>query len=705
MKKVKLLLIFLITVIISCKNNSKNNEMNPLLDPNSRNEYGIIDFKKIKHEHYLPAIKEAMAEQMKIINEIAESKEDPNFQNTIEAYEYSGLKLHEIESIFYALLSANTDDEMQKIAQELASIETKHYSNIIFNKKLFEKIKKVYNNRENLNLTTEQKTLLEKIYKSFVRAGALLSPELQDSLRVINEKIAQLQLKFDENKLKEINNYLLVIDKKEDLDGLPQHLIDAAAELATEKGMQGKWCFTLHRPVVFGFLQYAKNRDLRQKIYTAYMNIANKNNEYDNKKIISELVNLRIKKAQMLGYKNYAQYVLELSMAQNPENVINFLNSIWEKALKVAKKEANLLQQYIYKEGKNFKLQPWDWFYYAEKVRKDKYNLDENEIKPYFEINNVLNGLFYVVNKLYNIKIEELADAPTYLDEVKAYKVIDLSNNSLLGIVYFDYFPRASKQSGAWMTEFRGQYIYQGKDYRPIISTCYNFTKPSSNNPTLLTLEEVQTLYHEFGHTLHALLSKCTYPSLSGTSVYRDFVELPSQIHENWALEPEVLKVYAKHYKTGEPIPDNLIEKIVNSQKFNQGFATVEYLAASLLDMNYHILEKPFTVSPLEFEEQIMKKINMPNEIISRYRSTYFSHIFGGDYASGYYSYIWAEVLDADAFEIFKKSGNIFNPDISKSFKENILSKGGTEHPMNLYKKFSGREPQIEPLLKRRGLI
>lgn len=691
------------SIFYSCKKTEKM-EINPLLQKPT-NEYGIVDFEKIKIEDYMPAFEEAMRLQNEKIAEIVANKDEATFENTIEAYEYSGELYNQVSSVFYALLSAMSDDKMQELAEKLASITTKHNADILYNEQLFKKVETVYKNKENLALNTEQSKLLEKIYKRFVRSGAGLPKEKQDRLREIDAQIAKLQLKFDDNKLKEINNYALIIDKKEDLAGLPQSMIDAAAEQATTRGQQGKWAFTLHRPVLFAFLEYADNRQLREQIYKAYMNIGNNDNEFDNKNIINELLNLRLEKAQIMGYSTYADFVLEERMAKTPQKVNDFLTQLMQKAVVVAQNEAKEIQNFIIKEGKKFEVEPWDWFYYTEKIRQAKYQIDQQKLKEYFELNNVLEGLFMVVNKLYNIKIEKLEGVPTYSPEASPYKVVDATTGNLLGVVYFDFYPRQTKQSGAWMTEFSGQFKENGQDHRPVISTCYNFTKPAANNPTLLNLDEVSTLFHEFGHTLHGILTQCTYPSVSGTSVYRDFVELPSQVLENWATDPTVLKLYAKHYKTGELIPHELIAKLEKAATFNQGFETTEYLAASILDMQYHIIDKAQNIDVVGFEAEVMKKINMPKQIISRYRSTYFSHIFGGDYCAGYYSYIWAAVLDADAFEAFKETGDVFNPNVAKAFRTNILEKGGTADPMSLYVAFRGREPQLEPLLKRRGLI
>jgi peptidyl-dipeptidase Dcp len=545
--------------------------------------------------------------------------------------------------------------------------------------------------------------LLEKYYRDFVRGGANLDKEKKARLREINQELSLLTLKFGENILKENNRFELIIENKEDLEGLPQSVIDAAAETAKERGYKGKWVFTLHKPSMIPFLTYSAKRELREKIFKAYINRGNHNDELDNKKILLKIVALRLERAKLLGYKTHAHYVLEENMAKNPENVYKLLDKIWKPALERAKKEAEELQQMIYKEGKNFKLQPWDWWYYAEKLKKEKYDFDDSVLRPYFKLENVIKGVFYVANKLYGLQFVERNDIPKYHPDVRVFEVKD-ADGSHIGILYTDYFPRASKRGGAWMNSFRKQSKIGGKEIHPVITNNGNFSKPVGDKPSLLSIEEVLTLFHEFGHALHGLLSNCTYPTLSGTSVPRDFVELPSQIMENWALEPEVLKVYARHYKTGEVIPQELIEKLKKAKLFNQGFATVEYLAAAYLDMDWHTLTELNNIDPLKFEEESMKRIGLIPEIVVRYRSPYFRHIFSGGYSAGYYSYIWAEVLDADAFEAFKEKG-IFDKETAQSFRKNILEKGGTEDPMILYKRFRGAEPKVEPLLKRRGLI
>jgi len=703
----KALTILVITALFflgACKTNQSDmNQDNPLLKEFT-NEYGIPPFEEIENEHFLPAFKQAINEQSENISEIVENEDAPTFENTIEALEFSGLLLSNVSGVFYNLLSSDTNEELEAIAQELASLLTKHEADISYNSGLFEKVKIVYDSKDKFNLNDEQAKLLENTYKNFVRSGINLPKDKQDRLREINENLSKLSLDFGQNNLKEINNYKLVVENLDDLAGLPQEQIDAAAERAKKADLENKWVFTIQKPVLFPFLQYAENRDLREEIFKAYINVGDNDNEFDNKKIIKQIVDLRIEKANILGYNNWAEYILEENMAKTPDNVYELLNNVYEKALPVAKQEAEDLQKMIVADGFNFKLEAWDWWYYAEKLRKSKYDLDENEIRQYLQLDSVQKGLFLVVKKLYNVNIEQVNDVPTYNPEAQAFKVTNVDDGSLVGIVYMDFFTRDSKRAGAWMNNFVNQFIYNRTEQRPIITTNLNISKPA-DGPTLLTMEEVQTMFHEFGHALHGLFTQCTYPSISGTSVARDFVELPSQVLENWASEPSVLKTFAKHYKTGETIPDKLLQKMDAASKFNQGFATVEYISASILDMDYHVLTEDIDSDIRKFETNSMNKIMLPNEIVVRYRSTYFRHIFSGGYSAGYYGYIWAEVLDADAFEAFKETGDVFNSDVAKAFKQNILERGGIDNPMKSYTNFRGKEPNVEPLLKRKGLL
>ncbi len=664
--------------------------------------FNVPPFDKIKENHYLPAIKEGMKQQQQEIAVIANMADAPTFENTIEAMENSGAMLTKVSRVFRNMTSANTNDELQKIAKEVSPLMSKHRDDIRLNDQLFQRVKAVYEQNDKLNLTIEQNTLLEKYYKDFVRGGANLDEEKKAELREINMKLSLLSLQFGENILKENNAFEMVIENKEDLAGLPEAAIAGAAEAATERGYEGKWVFTLHRPSMTPFLQYSEKRNLREKIFTAYTNRGNNNNELDNKANLSKIVALRVKKANLLGYNSHAHFVLEENMAKKPENVYNLLNQLWEPGLAMAKKEAYDLQAMIYKEGHDFKLAPWDWRYYAAKLKKAKYELDDELLRSYFKLENVREGAFAVANKLYGITFEERTDLPTYHEDVKVFEVKE-ADGSHIGILYTDYFPRASKRGGAWMSSYRKQSKQGGKEVTPVICNICNFSKPTGDKPALVSFREASTLFHEFGHALHGLLSNGTYSRLSGTSVPRDYVELCSQIMENWATEPEVLKSYAKHYETGEPIPQELIDKLEKASHFNQGFATVRYLAASFLDMDWHTLTEANELEPLDFETKSLNNIGLIPEIAVNYRSPYFNHIFSGGYSSGYYSYIWAEVLDADAFQAFKET-SLFDQKTAQAFRKIILETGGTEDPMTLYKRFRGAEPKIDALLKRRGL-
>ncbi|KAA9346431.1 M3 family metallopeptidase [Larkinella humicola] len=666
--------------------------------------FGVPAFDKIKPEHYEPAFEEGIKQQAADIAKITSQTQAPTFANTIEALEAGGDLLSRVSTVFFNLNNANTSEALQKIAQTIAPKLAKNGDDIALNPALFKRVKTVYDQRNQLKLTGEQQRLLEKTYKNFVRGGAALTADKQERLRKINEELSVLTLKFGQNLLAENNAYTLVIDKKEDLSGLPASLVEAAANEAKKRNTQGKWIFTLQNPSIMPFLQYADNRALREQIFRAYLERGNHNDERDNKALMAKMVDLRAEKAQLLGYENHAAFVLEESMASTPAKVSELLNQLWAATVPVTKQEAAELQALMDKEGKNEKLASWDWRYYAEKLRKQKYALDGEQLKPYFSLENVREGIFMLTGRLYGLRFERRTDLPIYQEEVQSYEVKEADGRHI-GILYMDFHPRASKRGGAWMTSFRRQEVEKGQKITPVISIVCNFSRPSGDAPALLSLEETRTFFHEFGHALHGLLSNVTYASLSGTSVPRDFVELPSQIMENWSEESQMLKLYAKHYKTGAVIPDALIEKINKSSLFNQGFETTEYLAASLLDMDYHTL-KPGEVPTdvLAFEKQSMDKIGLIDQIPPRYRSTYFQHIFAGGYSAGYYSYIWSAVLDADAFEVFKQKG-LFDQKSAQSFRKNVLEKGGTDEPMTLYKNFRGSEPDIKPLLRRRGLL
>lgn len=705
MKHLSLLIVILgIIFWSSCKTIKKDNnlENNPLVQK-FNTQFEVPPFDKIKLAHYLPAIEFAIKEQEKEIDEIVNNHEEPTFANTVEALDMSGNLLNKVDLIFNNLLSANTNEEMQNLAKKIAPIISNHSDNILLNAKLFDRTNTVYNNRKNLNLNTEQSTLLEETYKSFVRGGANLNDSDKETLRQINEELSVLTLSFGDNVLAETNKFKLIIENDENLAGLPEDVIKAASETAKESDLDGKWVFTIQKSSMIPFLQYSEMRDLREKIFKAYINKADKNDEYDNKEIISKIIKLRYKKARLLGYKDHASYVLERNMAENPENVYALLNKIMEKALIVAKKEAKNLQEMINNEGGKFELKPWDWWYYSEKLRKEKYDLDEEALRPYFKLENVRDGIFKLAQILYGLQFVEIPGIPVYHEDVTAFEVLE-EDGSHVGILYTDFFPRASKRGGAWMTVYRKEKKVDGERIPPIISIVCNFTKPTDEKPSLLSYEEVLTFFHEFGHALHGLLSQCEYYGLSGTSVQRDFVELPSQIMENFVPEPEVLKLFAKHYKTGEIIPQELVNKIINSAYFNKGFEIVEYISASFLDMDWHTLADTSSIDVNEFERQSMEKIGLIPEIIVRYRTTYFSHVFTWAYSAGYYSYVWAELLDSDAYESFKENG-IFDKSTAQSFRTNILEKGGSDKPMNLYKSFKGAEPSIEPYLRKKGLL
>nr|WP_298004761.1 M3 family metallopeptidase [uncultured Flavobacterium sp.] len=669
--------------------------------------FEVPPFDLIENNHFKPAILEGIKDHETEIKNIISSTEKPTFENVVVAIDNAGSTLRKVTSVLYNLTSAHTNDELQKLSQEMAPTLSEHNDNIYLNDELFQKVKAVYDQHlvstpETLQLTDEQKMLLNETYKRFVRSGANLSSEDKETLKSLNSQLSVLSLQYGDHLLSETNSYELVIDNEADLAGLPKELIAAAAEEAKNKEKEGKWVFTLSNASVMPFLQYADNRELRKTIWNAYQIRGNQNNDKDNKNFALKMANLRMQKAQLLGYKNHAEYVLEESMAKTPEAVNNLLTKLWEPALKKAQEEASDIQSLMRTEGINEDVTPADWRYYAEKIRKERYDLDEQELKPYFSLENVRQGIFDVTNKLWGLTYKELNNVPKYHEDVTVWEVFDKDNSSL-GLLYMDMHPRASKRGGAWMTSFRSQQMEDGKRKAPVISIVCNFTKPTANTPSLLTFDETTTFFHEFGHALHGLMSNVNYKSLAGTNVPRDFVELPSQVMENWAAEPEVLKMYAKHYKTGEVIPDALIEKMKKAGTFDQGFATTEYLAASFLDMQYHTATTEIKDDVNTFEINAMKNIGLIDAIIPRYRSTYFSHIFAGGYSSGYYSYIWSAVLDTDAFQAFKET-SLFDQERARLFRENVLEKGGTEDPAVLYRKFRGADPKIEPLLNKRGL-
>ena len=671
-------------------------ESNPFL-AEFQTPNGVPPFDQIKLEHYEPAYQKGMEEQIANIQTIIDNSEAPTFENVIVAYDSSSPILDRVGGVFNNLTEAETTEELTNLSMKLAPVLSEHADNISLNRELFQKIKAVYQQKDSLGLTTEQERLLDKVYKDFVRSGANLPADKQARLREVNKQLSTLGIAFSNNILNENNEFKLFIEKEEDLAGLPDWFCQSAAAEAKADGQPGKWLITLHNASRLPFLQYSANRPLREKVYKAYINRGNNNDKNDNKKIITDIVALRLEKARLLGYDCYSNFVLDNTMARNSATVMDFLNNLWGYALPKAKAEAAELQKLMDKEGKGEKLEAWDWWYYTEKLRKEKYDLEEDEIKPYFKLENVREGAFTVANKLYGITLTKLDGIPVYHPDVEVFEVKD-ADGSQLGIFYVDYFPRPGKSGGAWMSNYREQ---QG-DVRPLVCNVCNFTKPVGDMPSLLTIDEVETLFHEFGHGLHGLLTRCNYKGTSGTNVVRDFVELPSQINEHWATEPEVLKLYAKHYQTGEVIPDSLIEKILKQKTFNQGFMTTELLAAAILDMNLHNLTDTQNLDVVAYEKEAMNRLGLIPEIAPRYRTTYFNHIIGG-YAAGYYSYLWANVLDNDAFEAFKEHG-IFDKETADLFRHNVLERGDSEDPMTLYKKFRGAEPQLDPMLKNRGM-
>ncbi len=665
--------------------------------------FGVPPFDRIRNEHYLPAFREGIKQHQAEIQAIAENTASPDFANTIEALEYSGAVLGRVSNVFSALYSSDSNPELDSIAETVSPLISEHNDNIYLNKALFERVKTLYDSEDKNKLTAEQQRTLEKHYKNFIRSGAALDEAQQKRLREINRELGLLELAFGKNVLAANNAYQKWVDKEEDLAGLPENFRQSAAEAAKKAGQEGKWLFTTQKASFIPVLQYAQNRELRKELLTAYNNLANNDDANDNKENINKIMKLRVEKAQLLGYSTPAAFILEPTMAKTPEAVMNFLKELWTPSLAKAQAEAKELQALMDQDVKGQQLEAWDWWYYAEKLRAAKYDLDEEALRPYFKMEQVRQGAFDLAGKLWGLKFEANNTLPRYNQEAEAFEVKD-ADGSLLGILYTDYFPRGGKRAGAWMTNFTEQYKKDGVNYRPIIVNVGNFSKPTADKPSLLSMDEVETLFHEFGHALHGLLSQCNYPGISGTSVPRDFVELPSQLMENWCFEPEVMKTYAFHYQTGEVIPEELINKIQKTSTFNQGFTQVEYLSAALLDMDYHLIDRVQDIDVSSFEAQSMRNIGMMPQIVVRYRSTYFNHIFRGGYSAGYYSYKWSEVLDSDAFQAFKETGDIYNPAVAKAYRKNILEKGGSEDPMKLYIDFRGAEPNSDALLKKIGL-
>ncbi|MDR2868757.1 MAG: M3 family metallopeptidase [Bacteroidales bacterium] len=700
MKRMSLVLLSSLLLVSSCHNKKNPLSDNPFLQE-WNTPYGVPPFDKIKAEHYMPAFTEGMKQHDEAIAAIIDNKETPTFANTIEALEYSHPLLDKVSGVFFNLSEAIQDTNMEKISEEIAPILSEHNDNISLNKALFAKIKVVYDTREAAGLTGEQLRLLEETYKDFMRGGAGLNEAQHARFKEINQHLSLLSLKYGNNVLKATNSYQLVVDDVAKLDGMPESQLAAALETGnSNENTKGKYVFTIHLPSMEPFLMNCKNRELRKELWTAYASRCS-SGETDNRANIDTMVNLRLEKAKMLGYASYADYILDETMAKTPEAVNDLLMQVWTPALAKATEEAKEYQQMINKEGGKFKLEPYDWRYYAEKMRREKYDLDDEIIRPYFPLDNVREGAFMVAEKLYGVTFKENKQLPVYQKDVIAFEVRE--GDAVRAILYMDFFPRESKRSGAWMTNFREQYIDQnGKNVIPVVSLVFNFTKPTGNTPSLLNFDETSTLFHEFGHAMHSILSQCHYQSLSGTNVPRDFVEMPSQIMENWAGEPEVMRMYAKHYKTGEIIPDSLIAKLQAAANYGQGFMNTELLAASLLDMQYHTITQPTAIVLPTFEDQSMQNIGLIPQIISRYKSPYFQHIFSGGYGCGYYSYTWSAMLDSDAFESFKENG-LFDPATAKAFRV-VISNGNTQDLNKLYETFKGRKPTIDALLKKRGL-
>lgn len=679
------------------------NAQNPFFEKYNT-PHQTVPFDKIKNEHYEPAMLEGIKLHEAEIEAIINNPEATTFANTIVAYEKSGKFLDRVITVFGNLRSAETNDDLQKIAQKMIPLLSEHSNNISLNEKLFQRVKAVYKQKSKLSLTIEQAKLLDDIYDGFVRRGANLQGEARNKYRELSKKLSTLTLQFGENNLKETNNFQLVLTQKEQLAGLPEGIVEAAAQTAREKGVEG-WVITLHAPSYVPFMTYASNRELRKELYMAYNTKCTKDNEFNTLEIVKDLVNTRMQIAQLLGYKSYADYTLKERMAENSKNVYKLLDQLLDAYTPTAKAEYNEVQELARStQGKEFRLMPWDWSYYSDQLKNKKFSLNDEMLRPYFELSNVKEGVFGLATRLYGITFRKNSEIPVYHPDVDAYEVLD-KDGSFLAVLYTDFHPRAGKRAGAWMTSFKGQWIddQTGENSRPHITLVMNFTKPTESKPALLTFDEVNTFLHEFGHGLHGIFANTHYESLSGTSVYRDFVELPSQIMENFAVEKDFLSTFAKHYQTGEIIPDTLVQRIIDSSNFNVAYACLRQVSFGLLDMGWYTRTTPFTGDVKAYEQKAWEKAQILPVVEGTCMSAQFSHIFAGGYSAGYYSYKWAEVLDADAFSLFMQKG-IFNQEVAQSFRNNILSKGGTEHPMTLYKRFRGQEPSIDALLIRNGI-
>ncbi|MGB0430559.1 MAG: M3 family metallopeptidase [Bacteroidia bacterium] len=705
----KLLYLFLIISIVSCESENKQTEettkkevlvnSNPFFE-SWNTPHGVPPFANILNKHYPPAFAEGMKQQLAEVDAIANNTENPTFENTIIEFEKSGGLLNKVQGVFYTLTGAHTNDSLKAVQKEISPKLAAHNDDIYLNSAFFKRVEVLYNQKDEIELTQEEVKLLENYYNRFIRSGAALNENDKSRMRQINERISELQVQFGQNVLEDENQFELLIDENQ-LDGLPESVKQAGAEAAKERGYDdNKYLFTPHRPSLYPFITYSTNRELREKLKKGYIMKGDNNDEEDNKEVLKEIVNLRLEKAKLLGFANHAEYALQDRMLNKPEKVFDLLDKVWPAAIEAAKAERDLMQKMAKTEGNDIEIMPWDWWHYAEKIKMRDYNLDEDEIRPYLKVDNVIKGSFILANKLFGLQFEEQKDLPKYHNDVRTYTVKN-EKGELIGIYMSDWFYRSSKRGGAWMSNIREQSNIKGNNIIPIIYNVGNFTKPTADAPSLLSQDEALTLFHEFGHALHGLLSECTYPSISGTATPRDFVEFPSQVFENWVFEPEMLKLYAFHYQTNEVMPEELVEKINNAGKFNKGFATVEYMAASYLDMAYHTITEPLTMNINEFEKQAMDKIGLIDAIVPRYRSGYFRHITGG-YSAGYYSYLNSEIMDADAFAAFKENG-LFDAATAQSFRENILSKGGTMDAMDMYINFRGQEPNYTRLLERRG--
>lgn len=688
-------------MLTSCS--QKNGSGNPLLE-DWNTPFGIPPFEKIKIEHFMPAFLEAMNQHKAEIDGIVNNSEAPTFENTIVAYDNSGALLTKISPVFSHISGIDSNDDIRALEKELSPIRSKHFNEISLNQGLFDRVKAVYEQKDSLGLDAEQLRLLDEMYKGFVRNGANLSEEKKTELKKINEEISALQLQFGQNQLAETGSYKLIVENEADLAGISEALkTSALARGQKDSATTGKWVFGLDNPSIMPFLQQAENRELRKEILNAFLNRCNNNNEYDNKEVIKKLIDLRLQRAKILGFENFAQYQLETRMAKTEQNVYNLLNQLWTPALASAKRELADMSVIAKENGLVGELEAADWRFYFEKAMAKKFNLTDAQLRPYFKLENVRDGIFYVANQLYGITFTQLNNVPMPHAESTVFECKD-EDGSHIGILYFDMFARPGQKSGgAWCSGFRSQTYKNGEKVTPLVLIVGNFTRPNGDEPALLSTDEAETFFHEFGHALASLLKDVHYYGVGGMT--RDFVELPSQIMEHWAFEPEVLKVYAKHYQTGEAIPQELIDKMVNAGKYGQGFATTEYLAASLLDMDYHILKEiPANLDVNAFEAKMLKGRGLVPQIAPRYRSTYFGHTFGGGYTAGYYSYIWAEVLDSDAYQAFVETGNIFNKEVATKFRKEVLARAGQDEAMTLYVNFRGKEPGIEPLLVNRGL-